>query len=77
MGKLSLLQGILATEESNQGLLCGRWILYTSLRFIELCTHMVPMSVLVSDTIVLCAHTETLLSKIRHSNRHNRDKLLV
>ena len=52
---LSLLQRIFPTEESNQ---CGRWILYTSLRFRELCTHMVPMSVLVSDAIVLCAHTE-------------------
>ena len=28
MGSLSLLQGIFLTQESNQGLLNGRWILY-------------------------------------------------
>ena len=28
MGSLTLLQGIVPTQESNQGLLHGRWILY-------------------------------------------------
>ena len=28
VGSLSLLQGIFPTQESNLGLLCGRWILY-------------------------------------------------